>query len=349
MSALVNVDRVDFLRRTLVDAVAVCTALGLAEGAKPQRLGLILRCPWHSERTPSCSVRPGANGTLSVHCFGCGAGGDVFDLVAVAHGLESRRDFPQVLRRATELAGLSSMQEARKPAGRSRVPLWSTGRSYPPVGEVSALWEACRLVGDVPEAAGWLASRGLDPGAVEDFGLGRALPAGAVLPRWARCDGKAWAEGGYRLILPMFDHEGQMRSLRARKVVAGDGPKNVAPAGFSTAGLIMADALGRSLLAKGRPPENWPQSAPLRVVVTEGEPDFLTWATRFSDADETAPAVLGLASGSWTAEIAGRIPSGAVVIIRTDADEAGERYALTVWATLHSRCKVMRGGMRGAA
>jgi len=151
------------------------------------------------------------------------------------------------------------------------------------------------------------------------------------------------------VILPMFDLAGQMRSLRARKVVSGDGPKNVAPADYSTAGLVMADALGRTLLAEGRRPDHWPESAPLRIVVTEGEPDFLTWATRFSDADETAPAVLGLASGGWKAEIAGRIPSGATVIIRTHADEAGERYARAVWETIGPRCKVMRGGRGGAA
>ena len=89
----------------------------------------------------------------------------------------------------------------------------------------------------------------------------------------------------------MFNRLGVLRSLRARRVVAGEGPKNLAPAGFFTGGLVMADALGRKLLATGQRPESWPATVPLRIVVAEGEPDFLTWATHFSDADEAAPAV----------------------------------------------------------
>jgi hypothetical protein len=83
--------------------------------------------------------------------------------------------------------------------------------------------------------------------------------------------------------------------------------------------------------------------------VAEGEPDFLTWATRFSDADEAAPAVLGVVSGSWTTCIADRMPDGARMIVRTDHDEPGEKYAHTIQMTLRGRCTVLRGGLRGAA
>ncbi len=41
-------------------------------------------CPLHEERTPSFSVRPERQ---SFKCFGCGAGGDVLDLIAQAEGI----------------------------------------------------------------------------------------------------------------------------------------------------------------------------------------------------------------------------------------------------------------------
>ena len=342
-------DCVGEIRGLLVDARDVCRRLGLDEGAKPQTGGLLIRCPWHNERTPSCSARCAADGTLAVHCFGCDVGGDVFDLVAVAHGLDTRRDFPEVLRLAAELAGVASGGIGIVRGAPSPRPSSPSEPSYPPAAEVSGLWAACRPVGDVSEVAGWLNSRALDAAAVEDFDLARALPSGARLPCWAGCRGQTWGKAGYRLLLPMFNRLGVLRSLRARRVVAGEGPKNLAPAGCSTGGLVMADALGRKLLETGRRPESWPAAVPLRIVVAEGEPDFLTWGTRFSDADATAPAVLGVVSGGWTSGIASRLPDGARVIVRTHLDEPGERYARAVHDSLRGRCTLLRGGLRGAA
>lgn len=104
----------------------------------------------------------------------------------------------------------------------------------------------------------------------------------------------------------------------------------------------MADTMGRRLLERAGPPEGWPASAPVRAVIVEGEPDFLTWATRFSDADEAPPAVFGLTSGGWSPAIASRVPTGATVIIRTHQDPAGAKYAEVVFHTLHGRCAVLR-------
>ena len=64
----------DLVKRRLAEPWQVLAALGLTDGAKRLTSGSLIRCPWHVERSPSCSVRVGADGTLAVHCFGCGQG-----------------------------------------------------------------------------------------------------------------------------------------------------------------------------------------------------------------------------------------------------------------------------------
>jgi len=68
------------------------------------------------------------------------------------------------------------------------------------------------------------------------------------------------------------------------------------------------------------------------VIITEGEPDWLTWATTRPDL-----AVLGVVAGAWVAELAARIPDGSKVVLRTHADAAGDAYAAKVAASFTGR------------
>ncbi len=190
----------------------------------------------------------------------------------------------------------------------------------------------------------FLRSRGIDPRVVEERGLALALPEDAHVPPWARfgARGPKWVTAGYRLLLPLYDHHGEIRSARAR-YLGKRHPKSLAPDGHECTGLVMADALGLYLLKHGSRPEWWtPDAPPLRVVIAEGETDFLTFACEASDADEHAPAVLGVVNGSWTAELAARLPDGAHVIIATDNDDAGEKYAARIASTLAGRADLFR-------
>jgi len=71
---------------------------------------LIGLCPFHKERTPSFTV------TLDkqlFHCFGCQAGGDVFDFVMKLEGLATFKD---AVERVSELAGLNLIHpDAQRP------------------------------------------------------------------------------------------------------------------------------------------------------------------------------------------------------------------------------------------
>jgi hypothetical protein len=69
------------------------------------------------------------------------------------------------------------------------------------------------------------------------------------------------------------------------------------------------------------------------VIITEGAIDFLTVATHYG-CTEYAPAVLGVFSGSWSDELAARIPTECRVVVRVHRDEAGEKYLAARFAAL---------------
>ena len=57
-------------------------------------------CPFHKEKTPSFHVNPARQ---AFHCFGCGAGGDVFKFVMMYENV----DFPTALRLMASRAGVA--------------------------------------------------------------------------------------------------------------------------------------------------------------------------------------------------------------------------------------------------
>jgi hypothetical protein len=298
-------------------------------------------CPWHAERTASCALQV-RGGVLLAYCHGCGTGGDVLSLVAISRGLDVKRDFPRVLEEGARLANLDINRLQSAPPAPRRAPR-PPERTLPPVDEVRAFWDACTPVNDDAAVAEWIRdARGLIPEAVDCYGLARALPQDAVVPRWARFCGSAdharsWSDLGYRAIVPMYDEAGELRSVRARAIVRlpGKAPKALPPSGFAAKGLVMMDPLAKIVFATGC----WPWDARRVVTVTEGEPDFLTWASQGTGA--RANAVIGLGgSGAWTAALAARIPDGSTIAIWTDNDSAGDRYAEEIAASLFGRCDV---------
>lgn len=353
------------LRRLLNDPARLCASLGLLDGYKPGRQargGLLIRCPAHRERHPSCSVRRGKDGTIQVRCFSCDFGGDALALVAAARGLDPRHQFGAVLVEAARLAGYSL--EAPPGEGRPRFPEPSPASqpglpplaahepgsspgglppptppeppAYPDALEVAGVWSAAGTVEGDDQARAYLAGRAIDPKLVEAFDLARVLPVDFAGPSWARCQGKPWAAAGHRLLVPMFDAHGALRSVRAWRLEgSGDGPKRVAPAGKAMAGLIMANPIARKLLKTGVAPPG----GLLDVVITEGEPDFLTHATRSQGA--TVPAVLGVVASAWSPAVAERLPDDVRIVIRTHRDAAGDRYAADIRSSMSGRVPVL--------
>jgi hypothetical protein len=343
-------EHIDQIKAALSDPCDVAARLGLMEGARRQAGGIHVKCPGHDESGPSCSLTRGRDGTLRVVCFGngCGLSGDVFCLIAAVERLDVGRDFAAVLRRAIDLAGVDLERRPWTPRPRSRPP---APKPPPPVNEVRALWDACRPCAADADVAAWLRSRAVDPELVDRLGLARALPVGLTGSRWTSYRGEAdspvpWAALGYRVIVPMYNAAGDLCSVRARYIgqPRSDLPKALPPSGHGCKGLAMACPVAAIMLAVA----GWPWWAERRVVITEGEPDFLTWATRGEIPRKLA--VLGVGgSGQWTEAIADRIPDDSLVIIRTDPDDAGDAYAAEIVASLRGRCRARESDSDGRA
>jgi hypothetical protein len=328
------------LRYLLVDPVKLCRTLGLADGAQPQASGLLIRCPAHGDRKPSCSVTLGPDGSVRVKCFACDFATDALGLIAQVRGLSLRSQFPEVLAEAAHVAGRFDLEaEIRdgKPAPDRapppEAPPPAPPRLYPPSDEVHAIWDTATPVADDRDAARYLVFRKIDPELIAMRQLARVIAP--PVPPWATYGKVTWVETGHRMISRMFDAHGELRSVRAIRIADGKSPKRLPPKGYKAAELVLANESAWRML-RGR-------IEPSRVVVTEGEPDFCTWGAL------TTEPVIGVISGSWTDAFAERVPRGCRVVVRTHEDDAGERYAAMLIASLKKRdCTILRSNERAA-
>jgi hypothetical protein len=221
---------------------------------------------------------------------------------------------------------------------------------YPDAEIVAALWDASVSVLADEKARAYLERRGLDPVRVSRFGRARVIPEDAEIPdeltsvfgqaipnlrvgdRW-----KQVLQLGFNLVLPLVDACGHRRSLQLRCIEAHDEamPTKGVCLKPNRRELVLANRTGLALLSeRGRPPLWCDQ--PLEVVIVEGESDYLTAATE-EIPDGTFRAVLGIFAGSWRMKHALAIPLDATVVIATDDDAQGDKYAQEITWTLGER------------
>lgn len=326
------------VRQSLSDPLRLCELLGwLGNRYKRQSRGVLICCPEHGEKNPSCSVRTASDGTIQLKCHACDFSGDALTMVAFAHGLSLRDDFAEILAVGAELAGNLGLAdeirgrqlsaEERRSRPRLTPPALSVvpPPTYPSEESLGRLWGSCADPSTDAQAVKMLHGRAIDFGAVSDLRLARVITARSLLPDWAKYRGRTWAETGHRLLLPAYDCRGVMRSVRAWRVTDGDTPKRLPPGGCKASELVQANREAVVML------RGW--YVPRRVFVCEGEPDTLVTATTFGRGD----AVIGIGSGSWTEDFARRVPTQSRVYVATHPDDAGDRYAEHVIETLGER------------
>ncbi|MGQ0812155.1 MAG: DNA primase [Nitrospiraceae bacterium] len=125
-------------------------------------------CPFHQEKTPSFSVSPSRQ---IFHCFGCGAGGNVFTFLTKITGVS----FPETVRELGRKVGVTVPEFS----GATSDPDAATRGRLERVNESAAAWFQRNLLGSESgkEARDYLDQRGIRPETQQSFHLGVALPA----------------------------------------------------------------------------------------------------------------------------------------------------------------------------
>lgn len=142
-------------------------------------------CPFHTEKTPSFTVSPARQ---IFHCFGCGAGGNVFTFLMKIEG----SSFPDAVRELGRRVGIdvpAFSTEVRSADHRIRERLEQ-------LHQAAAAWFQ-RNLRDVligRSAMAYLAERGIQPRTIEAFGLGFAPQAWDGLIRALSYEGYSLAE-----------------------------------------------------------------------------------------------------------------------------------------------------------
>ncbi len=193
-------------------------------------------CPFHSEKTPSFNVNPSMG---IFKCFGCGAGGDVYQFV-------------------TQIEGVSFPEAARMLAERAGIPLPEQEEALEQSNEVESIYHALRFAARFffrrltqdpsgKPALAYLQERGFTAQTIKHFGLGYAPDgwdallreaeahhispeilemAGLVIPR--REGSGHYDRYRGRLIFPIFSHVGKVLGFGGRIMKAtSDQPKYI--------------------------------------------------------------------------------------------------------------------------
>ena len=303
-------DAVDF-----AELVGARTELRQAGARRLQGL-----CPFHEERTPSFGIEP----VLKLyHCFGCGAGGDVFGFVMETEGV----DFATALETLADRFGVELEREFEDPRAAERRErqarlfglLERTAAYY-----VRTLWEAA----EAQDARAYLAGRGLTEAMLREFRIGYApSPWDKVLVA-SRREGYSEAEllaaglatrgrgGGVydrfraRITFPLADEKGRVRGFGARAVRESQQPKYLNSSEsdvFHKGTFVYAHDLARASAAKAG-----------AVVLTEGYTDVIALH------QAGVRNAVGLMGTALTSEQATKLRQLAPsVLLCLDADRAG--------------------------
>ncbi len=288
------------------------------------------RCPFHDEKSPSFTVSPSKG---FYHCFGCKAGGNVYEFLQRLDSLT----FPEAVERLASRIGYTLTYEEGGPSAgehnqRARVL---------EANQAAAEYFQSRFeLDEAKPGRDLLADRGFDLEACRKFSLGWAPKAWSELSNHLKSQGfseeelvtaglASKSERGVfdkfrgRVIWPIRDQANAVIGFGARKIFDDDnGPKYLNTAEtpvYHKSQVLYGIDLAKREIAKQQ-----------QVVVVEGYTDVM--ACHLAGI-QTAVATCGTAFGDEHIRILNRILSndpsvGAQVIFNFDPDEAGQKAAL---------------------
>ncbi len=152
----------EYLRR-LQDSASIVDLFSAYTEVKKRGRTYVCRCPFHSEKTPSCTIYPE---NQSFYCFGCGAGGSIFTFIQKTENV-SFMDAVRILAQRTGIELPQQSPEEQKTANLRR-------RCLEINRETANFYYLNLLKG--PNRAGlqYFAGRKLLPETIKHYGLGFA-------------------------------------------------------------------------------------------------------------------------------------------------------------------------------
>lgn len=185
-------------------------------------------CPFHNEKTPSMIVSPVRQ---NFHCFGCGAGGDIFEFLMKIENLE----FPEALKVLAQKAGVTLSRQNREQ-------LSHKNRLYDLCELTARYWY--KILIDSPKAEAvreYVKNRGITAESIDKFRIGYAVDDWSNLLDFLKKRGYTESEifsaglsikkdrgPGYydrfrhRLMFPIIDHHGRTVGFGGRALKADE-------------------------------------------------------------------------------------------------------------------------------
>jgi DNA primase len=282
-------------------------------------------CPFHEERTPSFGIDPVEK---VYHCFGCGAGGDVFRFVMDTEGLT----FGEALEVLAERSNVTLEREAEDPQEAER--RQRRERLYALLERTAAYY--VRVLWESPEAQfarEYLHERGLTEDALRAYRVGYApdtfdrvflgsqkagyttnelLAAGLIQPSRGRAGYIDRFRG--RVTFPLTDAKGHVLGFGARAMKPDQQPKYLNTSDgeiFHKSQVVYGQDMARAAAAKAG-----------RVVIVEGYTDVI--ALHQAGVPETV-AQMGTALTEQQVDAIARLAPKALLC--QDPDSAGQASA----------------------
>jgi DNA primase len=213
------------------DAASIEEVVGQYVKLTQRGKNLLGLCPFHADTSPSFTVAP-EKGIF--HCFGCGAGGNVFSFLMQYH----RLSFPEAVQELARRYGIPLNLKELGPEGAQQAKK-RTG-AYELNAAAAAFYAATLASSEGAPGRAYLKKRGLTPEIIRAFQLGYAVDEWDALRRHLQNRGISLelakdvgllmprAQGGYydrfrhRIIFPIFDRQSRVIAFGGRTIGEGE-------------------------------------------------------------------------------------------------------------------------------